>query len=304
MYSGISIIPDIHNKENHFAVVETGSIMPTHIFKKARKNTRFVRHFDYNNIKETTEKQVASKLRAYPKWHRAMTKYPPSALLAKAPSHYIETNHPSSFPFSIKYPTPTGKHKRDTFKRKMIPPPLEYHDSLIFKLATDFPFELAKPQYLANTEEELKKDSTLQKQFEDFQAKMSTSEAYTKIAEIFKKRQLENCDDLYSAFDKMDIQGFRQRDVLEKEANSNNPDEQQSLEKDDSQAAAMTDEERLKVKMFLMMKKKHDQIYNNSSVDAVDDPFIDIKETKPATYKILHKERVYIAENQKYQKFK
>ena len=264
--------------------------MPTHLFKKARQNTRYIRHFEYNNIRDTVEKQVGSKLRQYPKWMSAMSRFPPSALLAKAPSHYIERNHPSSFPFSIMYPTPTGKHKRDTFKRKMIPPPLYFDNGLDFKLSTDFPFELAKPQFLSNTEDELKKDSTLQKHFEELKLTKSPVEAYDDIVEIFKKRQLESCGNLYSTFEKIELQGRKEFDLLEKEITEPNNDE-------------MSDDDKLKIKMLLLMKKKHAQLVKNK-MESNEDPFIDIRDSKPSTYKLLHKERIAMEEHQKLEGFR
>ena len=258
--------------------------MPTHLFKKARKNSRYIRHFEYNNIRQSVEKQVDSKLRRYPNWFEAMKKYPPTALLAKAPCHFIQGNHPSSFPYSIKYPTPTGKHKRDTFKSKMIPPPLHFDQGLDFKLATDFPFELAKPQFLSNTEEELKKDVVLQQHFEQLKQTKPVAKAYDEIVQIFKERQLEKCDNLYNVFEKIDLQGQRQVKQLEQEL----------TEKD-----SMTNDERLKVEMLLMIKKKHDLLYSQSTIQSNEDAFIDIKDAKPVTYKMLHKERQILEEHKR-----
>eukprot|EP00834_Sanchytrium_tribonematis_P004513 NODE_226_length_12301_cov_1.446648.p6 type:complete len:284 gc:universal NODE_226_length_12301_cov_1.446648:6537-7388(+) len=265
--------------------------MPTHLFKKARKNTRYVRRFEYTNIKDTLEKHVATKLKPRTKWLNAMDKFPPSALLAKVPSHVIEIGHPSSnFPYAIKYPSPSGKHKRDIMKKKMIPPQLEFQEGLDFKLACDFPFELSKPKFLYNTEEELKKDDSLySKFFELKKSKSSMSEIYEEISNLFKSKQLEECANLYSVFEKMDISEKGGRAVQKLESSIEGKivnDLEPKLSNDD----------KLKIKMLILMKTKHEKLQamklaaSNSVETEFKNPYLDLKDTKPVSSVLLEKQ--------------
>ena len=255
--------------------------MPTHLLKKSRKNTRFIRHFEYNDIQVTTKKQIESKLKpSYPKWYNAMQKFPPSALLAIAPSHYIEKYHPSTFPFQIQYPTPTGKRKKDQFKSKMIPPPLEFQDGLDFKLSVDYPYELAKPQFLSNTEEELKKNESLDATFNKIRKEQGISEAYKQVTKLFEENQMKKCDTLYSLFDKLELSSYKDLQSLEA-----------SIKNDSEDATPLTVDEKLKIKLLLMMKQKYDQLNPKEEVDAKSDPFLEIQQSKPTTYRVLHLEK-------------